>query len=279
MKRKLDRSEDCSEKRRPASLQTTIQEPRKSRISLQTRALTGPGIRSPEKEQRTLQRWSQKPLASIRTAETAEKPSLGRVSHSKTSDGDQGDRFESVANFLGDIGAVENGETAAMGVGQETGQESSNDNVTELEDEPIDDEEGDGDSFAEASELYASAVSSNAVGFFQVGERLCVIEGWDRVKATGTDRWFHLTVQNINGELVFGCQCVGFITGRPPGYLLGTRTLTRRNPSLDPSRQTRPHYPPRVLNPITGSTRPIKSRVMLLKVDSTVHRVFKKVKS
>ncbi|KAJ7580453.1 hypothetical protein C8J56DRAFT_1058091 [Mycena floridula] len=95
----------------------------------------------------------------------------------------KGGQLHSVADFLADIGPLGNGETARM----ETEQESSGNNATEWEDDVVDDEEGDGESFAEACELYAGAVSSNAVGFFRVGETLCVVEGWDRVKGAGTE--------------------------------------------------------------------------------------------
>ncbi|KAJ7591272.1 hypothetical protein C8J56DRAFT_1047478 [Mycena floridula] len=190
MKRKADQREDARHQR-PASLQTAPVITKSRPLSLQTRSVRGPAIRSPEKPQRRRNNDPDKQHLSIK----AKKKAVEEVNEAKD---DCGVDFFTNGSLYADEDGAGGQLDAAVPQAVDDPME---------EEELLEEQEGDGETFEDACELYAGAVLANSVGFYRVGETLWVVEGWDRVKATGTDRWFHLTVQEIQGVLAMGCRC------------------------------------------------------------------------
>ncbi|KAJ2935064.1 hypothetical protein H1R20_g1991, partial [Candolleomyces eurysporus] len=54
---------------------------------------------------------------------------------------------------------------------------------------------------------YLDAVESFAAGFYQVGESIFAVEGWDTQRCQATAGWYHLQHLIINSELHVACTC------------------------------------------------------------------------
>ncbi|KAF8491008.1 hypothetical protein JB92DRAFT_3241490 [Gautieria morchelliformis] len=56
-------------------------------------------------------------------------------------------------------------------------------------------------------ELFALCIEAGGLGFYSLGGSLYVVQGWDELRLTGKDTWYHLQEKHIGPDQVFICQC------------------------------------------------------------------------